>query len=148
MNARGVPNGVRQAENFRKLVLAMSEDIRVLLVKLGDRVHNMRTLHHFKDRVDKQRRIARETIEIYAPLAERIGMHKIKEELEDLSFSSNKIENKTGKSIAVVAKLEVISVRKLTDAINFFSTHFFLIWYDWDCWFLFLIVVVLVRVGF
>ncbi len=77
----------KQAENFRKLVLAMSEDIRVLLVKLGDRVHNMRTLHHFKDRVDKQRRIARETIEIYAPLAERIGMHKIKEELEDLSFS-------------------------------------------------------------
>jgi GTP pyrophosphokinase len=77
----------KQAENFRKLVLAMSEDIRVLLVKLGDRLHNMRTLHHFADRIDKQRRIARETIEIYAPLAERIGMHKLKEELEDLSFS-------------------------------------------------------------
>ncbi len=77
----------KQAENFRKLVLAMSEDIRVLLVKLGDRLHNMQTLHHFSDRVDKQRRIARETIEIYAPLAERIGMHKIKEQLEDLSFS-------------------------------------------------------------
>jgi GTP pyrophosphokinase len=77
--------GVKQAENFRKLVVAMSEDIRVLMVKLADRLHNMRTLHHII-KPDKRSRIARETLDIYAPLAERIGMHQVKEELQDLAF--------------------------------------------------------------
>jgi guanosine-3',5'-bis(diphosphate) 3'-pyrophosphohydrolase len=76
----------RQAENFRKLVLAMSEDIRVLLVKLADRLHNMQTLR-FIDSAEKRRRIARETMDIYAPLAERIGMHRMKDALEDLAFA-------------------------------------------------------------
>lgn len=76
----------RQAENLRKFLLAMSEDIRVLLVKLADRLHNMRTLRHIPDEA-KRRRIAMETMDIYAPLAERIGLQAFKADLEDLAFA-------------------------------------------------------------
>ncbi|WP_340314875.1 RelA/SpoT family protein [Rhizorhabdus argentea] len=75
----------RAAENLRKFLLAMSSDIRVLLVKLADRLHNMRTLHHIGSEV-KRRRIARETMDIYAPLAERIGMYEFMREMQTLAF--------------------------------------------------------------
>ena len=75
----------KQAENFRKLVIAMSEDIRVLLIKLADRLHNMRTLQYIVDE-EKRKRIAVETMDIYAPLAERIGIQEFRDELEHLAF--------------------------------------------------------------
>src|SRR5581483_9781607 len=74
----------RQAENFRKMLLAMVDDIRVILVKLADRLHNMRTLEHMPE--DRRTRTAQETLDIYAPIANRLGMSKIKNELEELSF--------------------------------------------------------------
>ncbi|MDB5685489.1 MAG: (p)ppGpp synthetase SpoT/RelA, partial [Rhizorhabdus sp.] len=75
----------RAAENLRKFLLAMSSDIRVLLVKLADRLHNMRTLHHIPSEA-KRRRIAKETMDIYAPLAERIGMYEFMKEMQTIAF--------------------------------------------------------------
>ena len=92
-----------KAENFRKLILATSKDIRVLLVKLADRLHNMRTIQFVKDK-DKKIRKAKETMEIYAPLAERMGMNSIRDELEDLSFS---VLNKPARDL-IIERLQFI----------------------------------------
>ncbi|MGB8601893.1 MAG: bifunctional (p)ppGpp synthetase/guanosine-3',5'-bis(diphosphate) 3'-pyrophosphohydrolase, partial [Rhizomicrobium sp.] len=91
----------KQAENFRKLMLAMSNDLRVLLVKLADRTHNMRTLHFIKQ-PERRRRIAQETFDIYAPLAGRIGMQHVREELEDLAFAELQSEARS----SIVSRLE------------------------------------------
>ncbi len=92
----------RQAENLRKFILAISKDVRVLIVKLADRLHNMRTLEFL--RPDKRERIARETLEIYAPLARSIGMHRITSELEELAFQTLN----PGARDAIVRRLELL----------------------------------------
>jgi GTP pyrophosphokinase len=81
----------RQAESFRKMLLAMARDIRVILVKLADRLHNMQTLRHQPP--DRQRQIAQETLDIYAPLANRLGISWLKSDLEDLAFAALEPEN-------------------------------------------------------
>jgi RelA/SpoT family (p)ppGpp synthetase len=99
-----------QAENFRKLILATSKDIRVLLVKLADRLHNMRTINAFKSE-NKKKQIAKETMEIYAPLAERMGMNLIRDELEDLSFS---ILNKEARDL-ILERLKFIKNNRISN---------------------------------
>ena len=102
-----------KAENFRKLILATSKDIRVLLVKIADRLHNMRTIKAIEKK-DKRQRISQETMEIYAPLADRMGMHRIRDELEDLSFE---ILNHDARSL-IQNRLEKIK----SDKENLFDT--------------------------
>ena len=102
-----------KAENFRKLILATSKDIRVLLVKIADRLHNMRTIDAIP-KEEKRKRIAQETMEIYAPLADRMGMHRIRDELEDLSF---RILNDEARSL-IKKKLDEIK----EDKQNIFET--------------------------
>ncbi|WP_415321855.1 RelA/SpoT family protein [Candidatus Pelagibacter sp. Uisw_092] len=102
-----------KAENFRKLILATSKDIRVLLVKIADRLHNMRTIDAIL-KTEKKERIAKETMEIYAPLADRMGMHRIRDELEDLSF---KVLNNNAREL-IKKRLDEIK----DDKVNSFNT--------------------------
>ncbi len=113
------PDQSKAAEDFRKLILASSSDIRVLLIKLADRLHNMRTLKYLKNK-NRRKRIATETLEIYAPLAARIGMHEIREELEDLAFSETEPEIRSilFERIKVSKKKNNRIVKEITDKIS------------------------------
>src|SRR5215467_6556244 len=114
----------RQAENFRKMLLAMVDDIRVILVKLADRLHNMRTLNHLPD--DKRVKTAQETRDIYAPIANRLGMSKVKNELEELSFRylepqayeslRAKVDAKRRQTEGMIEELKKTVAGKLADA--------------------------------
>ncbi len=120
-----MPENERAAENLRKFLLAMSEDIRVLLVKLADRLHNMRTLHFIKN-PEKRQRIARETMEIYAPLAERVGMYEYMREMQLLAFEqiepeayatiTRKLEDLRGADAGQVERIALTIKQALAEA--------------------------------
>ncbi len=100
----------KQAENFQKFILATVNDIRVLLVKLADRMHNMRTLH-FKKKEESRRRVARETMDLYAPLARRVGLHYLASEMEDLAFQHLNPEARA----QILSQLEALESRNKDD---------------------------------